>query len=90
TSPDRVRPVSLEPNFGVVSRVNWKIQVHSVDEAAWRALEQIHKGASLEQAFEVALQTQAEFDVAQGLSQWLEWDCFADLTPHVNSFASQR
>ncbi|NDI85938.1 HvfC/BufC N-terminal domain-containing protein [Undibacterium crateris] len=72
-------PVNLERNLGVLSRVNWKIQVHRIEEPAWLALEQIQSGVSLEQAFEVALQAQADFDVAQGLRQWLDWGCFADV-----------
>lgn len=74
-------PLNLERNLGVLSRVNWKVQVHRIEEPAWLALEQIHAGASLEQAFEVALQAKADFDVAQGLRQWLDWGCFADVMP---------
>lgn len=64
-------------NYAVVSRPEWQVQVTKVDKTAFRALQALMTGHMLGEALEIALQEDAQFDIAGELSRWFAAGMFS-------------
>ncbi|HTD04625.1 DNA-binding domain-containing protein [Undibacterium sp.] len=67
-------------SYAVVGRPEWQVQVTEVGKAAFLALRALMKGRSLGEALEIALQEDAQFDIAQELSRWFAAGMFRGAT----------
>ena len=73
-------PVQLNiPSFAVVFRRNWHAQAQALTMAAYQALQSLASGATLGDAFEVALELDPQFDVAGNLQAWFALGLFCSV-----------
>lgn len=61
----------------VIIRPEWQVQVISLDQAAYAALQAIERGDSLGHALEKALACDAQFDVGSELASWFRAGIFS-------------
>ncbi len=63
--------------YAVVSRPAWQVRVTVAGKASYIALQALMKGKLLGEALELALQEDAQFDIAQELALWFEAGMFS-------------
>lgn len=64
-------------NFALISRREWHVQVHTLDRAAYLALQALAQGRSIEVALELAMAEEAQFDIAAQLHLWFSAGAFS-------------
>jgi hypothetical protein len=64
-------------NFALVTRNEWQVQVHALDHAAYLALQALAQGNTIELALELAMEQDAQFDIATQLNLWFSASAFS-------------
>ncbi|MFZ6749461.1 putative DNA-binding domain-containing protein [Undibacterium sp. Ren11W] len=64
-------------NFALITRKEWQVQVHALDCAAYLALQALAQGKTVEAALEVAMEQDAQFDIATQLNLWFSAGAFS-------------
>ena len=59
-----------DSNYGVVTRSEWQVSVHPLSQAAFHALYELSEQKTLGKALEIALASDAQFDIASALNAW--------------------
>ncbi len=78
-----------QPNFGLVLRPQWKVQVQPLQSSAHAALLALHSGLTLGAALDAALEVDAEFDFVFHLQQWLQLGIFTEVKTEVKIAPAQ-
>lgn len=66
-----------ERNYGLISRHLWQVSVLALSEADFYVLQALSQGKNLGAALELALDTDANFDVASALNAWFSAGAFS-------------
>lgn len=70
-NPAQALSVSIDArSYGLITRKEWQVSVQPLTRAAYLALQALQQGAALEQALELALDADADFDIAGQLNLW--------------------
>lgn len=64
-------------SYAMVVRPQWRVELLSLDEAAFNALQSLQRGDTLEQALDCAMQIDPQFDVGRQLQLWFSAGLFS-------------